>query len=130
MADAAAYDPLGTAGTWRRNRAKLVVYALLSLFALYYVLPLCVVVLNSFRDLPDISRNGLIGLPHSFSLEYWSAAWNQFCVGGTCKGIEPFFFNSVAMVGAGDHHLNRNRLDQRLCFVEVALHRLGNSCLA
>ncbi len=38
MADAAAYDPLGAAGTWRRNRAKLVVYALLSLFALYYLL--------------------------------------------------------------------------------------------
>jgi glucose/mannose transport system permease protein len=97
VADAAAYDPLGAAGTWRRNRAKLVVYVLLSLFALYYLLPLCVVVLNSFRDLPDISRNGLIGLPHSFSFEYWAAAWNQFCVGGTCKGVEPFFLNSVAM---------------------------------
>jgi glucose/mannose transport system permease protein len=97
VADAAAYDPLGAAGTWRRNRAKLVVYVLLSLFALYYLLPLGVVVLNSFRDLPDISRNGLISLPHSFSLEYWAAAWNQFCVGGTCKGVEPFFINSVGM---------------------------------
>jgi glucose/mannose transport system permease protein len=97
VADAAAYDPLGAAGTWRRNRAKLVVYVLLSLFALYYLLPLGVVVLNSFRDLPDISRNGLISLPHSFSLEYWAAAWNQFCVGGTCKGVEPFFINSVVM---------------------------------
>ncbi|HEY4783834.1 MAG TPA: carbohydrate ABC transporter permease, partial [Chthoniobacterales bacterium] len=55
-------------------------------------------ILNSFRDLPDINRNGLIGLPHSFSLNYWSLAWNKFCVGGTCEGIEPFFFNSVAMV--------------------------------
>jgi glucose/mannose transport system permease protein len=96
--EAAGYDPLGTAGTWRRYRAKLVVYALLGLFALYYVVPLAVVVVNSFRSLPDFSRNGLISLPHSFSLEYWSMAWSNFCVGGTCKGIEPFFFNSVAMV--------------------------------
>jgi glucose/mannose transport system permease protein len=96
--EAATYDPLGAAGTWRRNSAKLIVYALLGLFALCYVLPLCVVVLNSFRDLSDINRNGLIGLPHSFSLNYWSLAWNRFCVGGTCEGIEPFFFNSVAMV--------------------------------
>jgi glucose/mannose transport system permease protein len=59
-------DPLGAPGSWRRHRAKLVVYALLGLFALYYVLPLGVVILNSFRDLHDISRNGLIGLPHSF----------------------------------------------------------------
>jgi glucose/mannose transport system permease protein len=96
--EAATYDPLGAAGTWRRNSAKLVVYALLGLFALCYVLPLCVVIINSFRDLSDITRNGLIGLPHSFSLNYWSLAWNKFCVGGTCEGIAPFFFNSVAMV--------------------------------
>ena len=98
MPEAATYDPLGAAGTWRRNSAKLIVYALLGLFALCYMLPLCVVVLNSFRDLSDITRNGLIGLPHSFSLNYWSLAWNKFCVGGTCEGIAPFFFNSVAMV--------------------------------
>ena len=98
MPEAATYDPLGAAGTWRRNSAKLIVYALLGLFALCYVLPLCIVVLNSFRDLSDIPRNGLIGLPHSFSLNYWSLAWNKFCVGGTCEGIAPFFFNSVAMV--------------------------------
>ena len=98
MPEATTYDPLGAAGTWRRNSAKLIVYALLGLFALCYVLPLCIVVLNSFRDLSDITRNGLIGLPHSFSLNYWSLAWNKFCVGGTCEGIAPFFFNSVAMV--------------------------------
>jgi glucose/mannose transport system permease protein len=96
--EATTYDPLGAAGTWRRNWAKLIVHALLGLFALCYVLPLCIVVLNSFRDLSDITRNGLIGLPHSFSLNYWSLAWNKFCVGGTCEGIAPFFFNSVAMV--------------------------------
>ena len=98
MSEAAGYDPLGAAGTWHRQRAKLVVYVLLGLFALYYLLPLGVVILNSFRDLPDISRNGLIGLPRTFSLDYWSSAWSKFCVGGTCEGIQPFFFNSVAMV--------------------------------
>jgi glucose/mannose transport system permease protein len=96
--EATGYDPLGAAGTWRRSRAKAVVYTLLGLFALYYVVPLAVVVVNSFRSLPDFSRNGLISLPHSFSFEYWSMAWSNFCVGGTCKGIEPFFWNSVAMV--------------------------------
>ena len=98
MPDVAAYDPLGVAGTWRRRWAKLVVYVLVGLFALYYVVPLAVVIVNSFRSLPDFSRNGLISLPHSFSFEYWSQAWSKFCVGGTCKGIQPFFFNSVAMV--------------------------------
>jgi glucose/mannose transport system permease protein len=94
----AAYDPLGVPGTWRRTRAEVIIYTLLALFALYYVLPLVVVILNSFRDLQDVSRNGLIAFPRSFSLEHWVSAWNKVCVGGTCKGIEPFFYNSVAMV--------------------------------
>jgi glucose/mannose transport system permease protein len=93
-----AYDPLGPAGTWRRHWAKFIIYGLLTLFALIYVLPLWVVIMNSFRDLGDISRNGLIALPHSFSLNYWWSAWSKFCVGGTCDGIQPFFYNSVAMV--------------------------------
>ncbi len=94
----ATYDPLATSGSRRRQQAKVVIYALLTLFAAYYLLPLIVVVLNSFRDLEEINRAGLIGLPHSFSLSYWPIAWSSFCVGGTCNGIAPFFFNSVKMV--------------------------------
>ena len=99
MASAVAtYDPFATSGTWRRQRAKIVVYVLLTLFAAYYLLPLIVVILNSFRDLEEINRAGLIGLPHSFSLSYWPVAWSSFCVGGTCSGIAPSFWNSVKMV--------------------------------
>jgi glucose/mannose transport system permease protein len=92
------YDPLAAVGTWQRRQAKLIIYSLLIFFALCYVLPLFVVIANSFRDLSDITRNGLIALPQSFSLDYWVSAWSKFCVGGTCEGIQPFFYNSVAMV--------------------------------
>src|SRR5436190_10747341 len=99
MADLAiGYDPFATAGTWRRNRAKFVVYALLILFAAYYLLPLWVVVANAFRDLPEISRNGLIGFPHTFNANAWISAWSTYCVGGTCAGIANDFYNSLKMV--------------------------------
>ena len=99
MADiAAGYDPFATAGTWRRNRAKIVVYVILSLFAAYYLLPLWVVIANAFRDLPEISRNGLIGFPQTFNAGAWKAAWSTYCVGGTCAGISNDFFNSLKMV--------------------------------
>ena len=97
MSDAVMHDPLGPAGTGRRRRARLGVHLVLAAFALYYLLPLAVVVLNSFRDLGDIGRNGLLGLPHSFSLAHWSVVWNRFCVSGGCAGIAPFFFNSLEM---------------------------------
>jgi glucose/mannose transport system permease protein len=94
----AGYDPFATSGSVRRGRAKIVVYAVLTLFAVYYLLPLWVVIANAFRDLPEISRNGLIGFPQTFNSSAWTAAWSTYCVGGTCAGISNDFFNSLKMV--------------------------------
>jgi glucose/mannose transport system permease protein len=93
----AGYDPFATSGGMRRRAARIAIYGILGLFAAYYLLPLVVIVLNSFRELSEISRSGLIGFPQSFSLQYWSMAWSSFCVGGTCEGIAPNFFNSLYM---------------------------------
>jgi glucose/mannose transport system permease protein len=92
-----AYDPLATSGSWRRSRAKIAVYLLLGLFAAYYLLPLIVVILNSFRNLEEIAQNGLIALPRSFDFHAWGEAWSTFCVGGTCEGMQRNFYNSLKM---------------------------------
>jgi glucose/mannose transport system permease protein len=97
LSETIAFDPLASGGATRRTRAMFVVYGLLTLFAAYYLLPLGVIVLNSFRDLDEIARGGLLGLPHSFSTQYWQSAWSTFCVNAFCKGIQPFFFNSLLM---------------------------------
>ncbi len=94
---AAAYDPLASSGAGRRFRAKFAVYAALTLFAAYYLLPLVVVIFNSFRDLPEIAANGLISWPRSFKLDGWISAWSTFCVGGTCAGVKGNFYNSLRM---------------------------------
>jgi glucose/mannose transport system permease protein len=98
MASAAAYDPLASGGSGRRIGTKLVIYGLLVLFALYFLIPLVVVVLNSFRSLPDITQNGVLGLPRSLSPANWGEAWSGICIGGTCEGISPYFVNSFKMV--------------------------------
>jgi glucose/mannose transport system permease protein len=66
MAESAGYDPFASSGVWRRVRGKFVVYLILTVFAVYYLLPLVVVVMNSFRSLPEIAANGLIAFPRSF----------------------------------------------------------------
>ena len=78
-------------------RGRLLVYATLSAFGAVYLLPLLVVVLNSFRDLPEIARDGLIAWPRSFSFHAWGEAWGSYCVGGTCAGMRGNFLNSLAM---------------------------------
>ena len=85
------------AASRRRLRGRAGVYAVLSVFAAIYLLPLIVVVLNSFRELPEIARNGLIAWPQSFSFHAWAEAWSSYCVGGTCAGMKGNFINSLKM---------------------------------
>ena len=97
----ATYDAAFAAQARAANRryvaGRIGVYAFLGFFALIYLLPLFVIVANSFRDLPEITQNGLIALPHSFSLKAWPQAWAHYCVAGTCEGIKRNFYNSLIM---------------------------------
>src|SRR5271166_7084761 len=100
MADATydlAFDPHARSANLRFVAGRVAIYGFLGFFALIYLLPLFVVVANSFRELPEITRNGLIALPHSFSLEAWPQAWARYCVAGTCEGIKRNFHNSLIM---------------------------------
>jgi glucose/mannose transport system permease protein len=97
VASVAAYDPLATSGARRQASAKFFIYVVLTIFAVYYLMPLVVIILNTFRDLPEIQRTGLIGLPSSFSFDAWPQAWAHYCVGGTCGGVARNFWNSVQM---------------------------------
>ena len=57
------FDPLATGGVGRKLRAKTIVYVLLVLFAGFYLLPILIVLLNSFRELPEINRTGFFAIP-------------------------------------------------------------------
>lgn len=97
IAGAIAYDPEAAAAGRRRMWTQVMIYGLLVLFALVYVVPLVVVVMNSFRDQVEIARTGLIAFPQSFRIDAWTAAWDSFCIGGTCEGMKRNFFNSLWM---------------------------------
>ena len=51
-------DPEARAAARRYLVSRVVIYGLLGAFALVYLLPLFVVVFNSFRDLPEIAVTG------------------------------------------------------------------------
>jgi glucose/mannose transport system permease protein len=91
------FDPLATGGLRRQVRAKTVVYVLLTLFAAFYLLPILIVLLNSFRELPEINRTGFFAIPERLTVQPWREALTTFCVVGTCEGIRPFFLNSILM---------------------------------
>jgi glucose/mannose transport system permease protein len=100
MVDATLSAPFDAAAARAARKyfmGRVGIYAFLSLFAFIYILPLFVVVANSFRPLPEIIQNGLIGFPHSLTFGAWGQVWNSYCVGGTCEGIRRNFFNSLEM---------------------------------
>lgn len=70
-------------------------YAILGLFALYYLMPLFVMVTTSLKSLEEIRTGDLISLPREVTFDAWITAWSKACTGIQCEGVRPFFWNSV-----------------------------------
>ncbi len=85
-------------GTRSPIAARIVIYGLLLLFAIFYLLPLFVMVTTSFKTLTEIQDGNMLALPRVPTIEPWLAAWGTTCVGLTCQGIKGFFGNSLLMV--------------------------------
>jgi glucose/mannose transport system permease protein len=92
-AAAASSGPAGSSIT-----TKVVIYGLLGLFAVFYLLPLFVMIITSFKSLDEIRQGNMLALPQDPTVEPWLAAWGSSCVGLTCTGIKGYFWNSISMV--------------------------------
>ena len=77
---------------------RTLIYLLLILFALFYLLPLFVMVVNSLKPLPEITGGNMMALPQVWTLEPWRAAWSEAQVGVQATGLRPYFWNSIKMV--------------------------------
>lgn len=77
---------------------RVLLYALLAGFAVLFLVPLLVVVLNSFRPIEEILGGSVIGIPRNWILSNWSAAWSRYCIASNCNGIQPYMWNSFAIV--------------------------------
>jgi glucose/mannose transport system permease protein len=80
--------------TWHR----LVLWAVLLLFAAWFLTPLYVMLATSLKDMEQVRTGHLLSLPTSPSFDAWAKAWGSACTGIDCGGLKPFFMNSVAMV--------------------------------
>jgi glucose/mannose transport system permease protein len=72
-------------------------YGLLLVAALFFLAPMYVMIVTSLKDAEQIRNGNLLSLPTSVSFEAWGLAWNSACTGVDCRGLKPFFWNSVVM---------------------------------
>jgi glucose/mannose transport system permease protein len=82
----------------RVSPSRLLLFALLGLFALWFLLPLYVMLATSLKDMDQVRDGTLLSLPTAPTLEAWAKAWGSACTGVDCGGLRPFFFNSILMV--------------------------------
>jgi glucose/mannose transport system permease protein len=78
--------------------ARLGVYGFLIVAALFFLLPLYVMLVTSVKPMEEIRLGTLFALPQHLTLEPWVQAWSSACTGLECGGIRSGFWNSVAIV--------------------------------
>ncbi|MFQ3175747.1 MAG: glucose/mannose transport system permease protein [Psychromonas sp.] len=77
---------------------RVLIYSILTFFALLYLLPLVVMLITSLKDLDEIRSGTLLSLPQSLNFDAWGKAWGTACTGVSCEGLKGYFWNSVLIV--------------------------------
>ncbi|MDB5474176.1 MAG: carbohydrate transporter permease [Devosia sp.] len=74
---------------------KIVIYSILVLFSFYFLFPLYVMIMTSFKTMPEIRFGNIFAPPIAWTGEAWIKAWSSACTGLNCNGLAPGFWNSV-----------------------------------
>lgn len=77
---------------------RALIYTVLIFFVFYYLLPLYVMVANSFKPLDEIRGGDLMALPNAWTLQPWRDAWSNAQIGVEATGLKPYFWNSFLIV--------------------------------
>jgi glucose/mannose transport system permease protein len=77
------------------SRRNIIVYGTLIVVALYYLLPLYVMIVTSLKGMPEIRVGNIFAPPLEITFEPWVKAWAEACTGLNCDGLSRGFWNSV-----------------------------------
>lgn len=80
-----------------KNLPRILVYGVLLIAAFFFLAPLYVMLATSFKDADQIRAGNLLSLPASLNFNAWKLAWSSACTGVDCRGLQPYFMNSVIM---------------------------------
>jgi glucose/mannose transport system permease protein len=97
-ASAIADDLAGPRGARPRrtiSRRNIFLYGTLILVAVYYLLPLYVMIVTSLKGMPEIRLGNIFAPPVEITFEPWVKAWAESCTGLNCDGLSRGFWNSV-----------------------------------
>ena len=82
----------------RLTPGRVGLYAFLAIAALFFLVPLYVMVVTSLKPMAEIRAGNILGPPVAPALTAWGKAWFSACTGLTCNGIRVGFINSLRIL--------------------------------
>ena len=99
MTSLAATDTLALEPRGKKPRkltaARIGIYGFLIISALFFLLPLALMIMTSMKSMAEIRTGNMFALPTQLTLDYWVKAWTSACTGRDCNGLSPGFLNSA-----------------------------------
>ncbi len=77
---------------------NILLYGTLLIVAIYYILPLYVMIVTSLKGMPEIRLGNIFAPPLEVTFEPWVKAWSTACTGLNCDGLSRGFWNSVQIL--------------------------------
>ena len=77
------------------SRRNIVLYGVLIVVALYYLLPLYVMIVTSLKGMPEIRLGNIFSPPLEITFEPWVKAWAHGLHRAQLRGLSRGFWNSV-----------------------------------
>ena len=88
-------EPWGAKPRRALSSRNIMLYGTLLVAALYYLLPLYVMIVTSLKGMPEIRLGNIFSPPMEITFEPWVKAWATACTGLNCDGLSRGFWNSV-----------------------------------
>jgi len=79
----------------RLSAGRIGIYAFLVVAALFFLIPVYIMIVTSLKGMPEIRLGHLFNLPAEPTFQSWADAWLHACTGRDCNGLSPGFYNSV-----------------------------------
>ncbi|ROU04358.1 carbohydrate ABC transporter permease [Histidinibacterium lentulum] len=77
---------------------NIMLYGTLLIVAMYYLLPLYVMLVTSVKGMPEIRLGNVFSPPMEITFQPWVKAWAEACTGINCDGLSRGFWNSVRIL--------------------------------
>ncbi|SCY94861.1 carbohydrate ABC transporter permease [Microvirga guangxiensis] len=82
----------------RLTAGRIGIYAFLITAALFFTLPLWIMIVTSLKPMDEIRLGNILAWPANLTFDAWVKAWSSACTGLECNGISVGFWNSVRIL--------------------------------